>query len=487
VTVRKLGFLLSFFALLVSATAAHAATIWTPISSGTTDTISSIVFQSPTRFWYATTNGKIEYFNGSSFVAGAGITAGENFTDLAFQPTSVAGGPGTNGLYGYAVASNGDVWQTYNGGISWTPVPPPSTPADCSSGATVAAESELNAVVWSSSSTVYLLGNNSTLARATNANTPTPTFSEINKVGSGTCAAQSDTSAQNLTDATFLPANPLDGFMISQSFGSLYATSNAFASGVKKSEMVNNFQGNPRLAQDAANPNRIWAVDHSAGGGGCGELCLQFSTDGGVTDAHATFPKDSNPSVGLYDVSSQGGTEVAVGSGGEIFNSIDGMNFYAQPADGALATENWRAEDAFDAQHAAAGGDGGALVVTAQANVTVPPLTLPPAGLNPTTTSTGGATITTYRRVIVTGRSPRFVPVQVSASQPRQILATILTASGKHRVATARLTVKRHGRRTLQIGLSGKVKAGNYLIVIRVSTTKGHKLGRQISVKVQLI
>ena len=134
---------------------------------------------------------------------------------------------------------------------------------------------------------------------------------------------------------------------------------------------VNNFNGNPRIAQDAANPNRVWVVDHQPGGSGCGTLCLVLSTDGGNSSAAATFPNDDHVNGGCSDVSSQGGVEVTAGSGGEIFTSNDGTNFYNQPADGALATENWRAEAAFDAAHAAVGGENGALAVTAAAN-TIP-------------------------------------------------------------------------------------------------------------------
>src|SRR6185312_14608225 len=122
---------------------------------------------------------------------------------------------------------------------------------------------------------------------------------------------------------------------------------------------VNSFNGNPRIALDPNSPNRLWVVDHF-GGGTCGTLCLQVSTDGGTNAAAATFPNDSTVTGNLFGVSSQGGSEVAAGSGGEIFTSIDGTNFYKQPADGVLATENWRAEDAFDAQHAAVGGENGA-------------------------------------------------------------------------------------------------------------------------------
>jgi hypothetical protein len=574
---RRLTLVLTLLALLIPAGAAQAATIWTPINSNTTDTISSIVYQSPTRFWYATTNGKIEYFNGSSFVAGSGITPGENFTDLAFQPSDGVSGPGTTGLYGYAVTSLGHVWQTSNGGLSWAPVAAPTTRASCTD-ATPVTETELNAVVWASSSVVYLLGDNSTVERSTAGNTVAPGFAEINKTGSGSCAAQSESSTRDMTDATFLPANPLNGFMLSRDFGGLYATSNGFTSGIKKTDMVNNFQGNPRIAMDAANPNRLWAADHNTGGAGCGELCLQVSTDGGVNAAHVTFPNDANPTVGLYDVSSQGGVEVAAGTGGEIFNSVDGVNFYLNPAGGALATENWRAEDAFDAAHAAVGGENGALAVTAAAN-TIPDIIAPtgtisgpstvtsgtpatytaavadnaggsginpagytwtvpgfpaqhgasasytfpkdagsatitltftdnagnqgtathnvtvnnappahrraPSGSQPTTISTGGAKITIFKIVTVTGRNARFVPVNVSASTGRKLVATVL--KGKKKLATGAIKFKRKGHGSLHVKLSGKVKPGTYTIVVRVFTPKGKHVGRQVSIKFKLV
>jgi hypothetical protein len=384
--------------LLGSGSAAQAATIWTPINSGTTDTISSIVYQSPTRFWYATTNGKIEYFNGSAFVAGTGPSAGTNFTDLAFQP-GTTGGPGTAGLYGYAVASDGSIWQTNNGGVSWASLAPPSTWSDCGSSATFAPENELNAVVWANSTTAYLLGNNSTVLKSTNAASAIPAFAEINKHNTGTCAAQSQSSGytRNLTDAVFLASNPLTGFMVSEYFGALYSTSNGFTSGTPLTEMINEYTGNPRIAQDPVNPNRIWAVDHSSGGAGCGDLCFAVSTDGGQTHSPVKYPQYANtstsPTIGLYDVSSQGGTEVAAGTAGEIFNSVDGVNFYNQPAGGALATENWRAEDAYDAAHAAVGGENGALVITAQAN-TIPDVTPPTGTISGPTTVTSGTAVT---------------------------------------------------------------------------------------------
>lgn len=69
---RRLTLVAALCALLALTSTAQAASIWTPVSSGTSDTISAIDYQSAARFRYATTNGHIASFNGSSFTQGAG-------------------------------------------------------------------------------------------------------------------------------------------------------------------------------------------------------------------------------------------------------------------------------------------------------------------------------------------------------------------------------------------------------------------------------
>ena len=401
---RRLTLLATLCALLASAATAQAASIWTPVTSGTSSTITSIVYQSPTRFWYATSSGTIAFWNGSSFTAATGITPGENFVDMAFQGTSsVSGGPGTAGLTGYAVTSNGHVWRSTDGGETWAQRSAPSTRDTCSGTSVGQIESELNAVQWANANTVFLMGNGSTVLRSTNANAASPTFAEVNKVvsPSNNCAIQNEAFAEDFTDAAFLPANPADAFFVAQDFGRLYETSNALSTPVSGNLVtdgtVNSFTGAPRLAQDPNSPNRIWVADHESGGN-CGTLCLQVSTNGGTTAAAATFPNDSNVIGNLFDISSQGGVEVTAGSGGEIFTSPDGTNFYKQPADGALATQNWRSEAAFDAAHAAVGGENGALAVTAAAN-TIPDIVAPTGTISGPTSATSGRA-TTYTAVL---------------------------------------------------------------------------------------
>ncbi|HEX5307531.1 MAG TPA: hypothetical protein VFW38_00445 [Solirubrobacteraceae bacterium] len=490
---RKLTLPVTLLALIALTSTAQAASIWTPLTSGTSGTISSIVYQSPTRFWYATTNGQIAFWNGSGFTQGIGIPTGEQFTGLAFQPA---------GSVGYAVAGNGDVWQTTNAGVSWTKLATQRTATSCLD-ATATNVTELNAVAFASASTAYLLGDDNTLLESTNAGSATPTFTEINKVG-GACRAQSDNTSQNLTDATFLPANPLAGIMVTQDFGTLYGSSNGFTSGAQiNGDTVNQFQGRPRIAQDAADPNRVFVADHSPGGSGCGTLCLVVSDDGGHTTAAAKLVNDTSPIVGLYGISAQSGTAVTAGTGGEIFTSVDGTNFYNQPAEGTLATENWRAEAAFDAAHAAVGGENGGLAITAAANTIPQPVVAPgttpnvpagnaplapPSGSRAVKFSAGGATITIYRVVTITGRNARFVPLIVSATKPRKFTVKILPLKGKKALAVGRLTLKgRHGGHgTIHVKLPAKVKPGSYYILVRETTLQGKKVGKLLKVRFTL-
>ncbi len=504
---RRLSLLAVVIALFALASTAQAASIWTPIASGTNGTISSIVYQAPSRFWYATSGGRIAYWNGSGFTAATGVTPGENFVDLAFQPTSVPGGPGTSGLVGYGVTGNGHIWRSTNGGVSWTQLTAPSTRADCSSSPAIP-ETELNAVQWANGATVFLMGDDSTILRSTNATAGSPTFFEFNKVTTGTCAMQGESSTQDMTDATFLPANPSDALFVAQDFGRIYQSSNALSGSPTganvATDTVNSFEGSPRIAQDPASPNRIWIVDHQPGDTGCGRLCLVLSTDEGHSSAAAKFPNDPNPVGGLYDISSQGGVEVTAGSGGEIFTSVDGTNFYNQPADGALATENWHAEAAFDAQHAAVGGENGALVVSAAAG-TVPSPVGPPSpapgpgpaptpakpssGSKPVTIRTGGATIKVFKIVTVTGRSPRFIPVIVSSKKPRKFTVQVLALKGKRKaLAGGHLTLRRKhgGHGTIRVKVPASVKPGSYDIAVRVMTLKGKRVGKLVKVKFRL-
>jgi hypothetical protein len=113
----------------------------------------------------------------------------------------------------------------------------------------------------------------------------------------------------------------------------------------------------------------------------------------------------------------------------------------------------------------------------------------PPTGSQPTTISTGGATIKIFRVVTVTGRNARFIPVIVAATKPRIFTAQVVPVKGKKKaLATGRLTLKgRHGGHgTLRIRLGRNVKPGTYFIVVRETTLHGRKVGRLIKIKFTL-
>jgi len=365
---KQLGRLAAILAGLLLATAAPAgaATIWTPVASGTTQDITAIDYQSDAAAWFATSNGQIFYANGGGFTLG-GSFPGNSFDDVAFQP---------GGSVGYATTVGGHAYRSTDGGHSWRLVTLPSVHTACSDPTTVAVP-RLNGVVWADANTAYLVGGSAStepvVLKATNAAAGTPTFSDVNYTGS-TCLLGFD--GEYVTDGFAVPgnANALD--FITEYFGAVWQSSDGFASALTKTgEMINNFSSVPRLAVDPNNPNRIWAVDH--GGGSCGDLCFQYSEAGGAGDTAMTIVgSPSGIRENLYGVGFAGGTLVAAGDGGEIYTSVDGKNAYLQPADGANATTSWRAVGVADATHALVGGTGGALVKSTSTNA-IPDTTAP--------------------------------------------------------------------------------------------------------------
>src|SRR6185312_13422868 len=364
---KQLGRLAAILAGLLLATAAPAgaATIWTQVTSGTTQDITAIDYQSDAAAWFATSNGQLFYANGGGFTLG-GSFPGNSFDDVAFQP---------GGSVGYAVTVGGHAYRSTDGGHSWSSVSLPGVHSACGSGITIPAP-RLNAVVWADVNTAYLVGGSDStepvVLKTTNATT-TSNFASINDNGTS-CLLGND--GEYVTDGFAVPGNADALDFITEYFGAVWQSSDGFASALTKTgELINNFSSVPRMAVDPNNPNRIWAVDH--GGGSCGDLCFQYSEAAGAGDTAMTIVgSPSGISENLYGVGFAGGTLVAAGDGGEIYTSVDGKNAYLQPAGGAQATTGWRAVGVADATHALVGGAGGALVKSTSANA-IPDTTAP--------------------------------------------------------------------------------------------------------------
>src|SRR5215212_4826838 len=97
-------------AAVFGASSAQAG-IWTPIASGTTETITAVEYEGPGgRFIYATAAGHIFYRGADgSFQQASGPAGGIFFTDIEMR-----------GLFGYAVGLGNQVWWTKNNGKNWT-------------------------------------------------------------------------------------------------------------------------------------------------------------------------------------------------------------------------------------------------------------------------------------------------------------------------------------------------------------------------------
>ena len=362
---------------MLAPSSAHAG-IWTPIASGTTEQINAVDYQSPTRFWYATTNGTIGYRKpDGTFGKGAGPGVGVIFNDIAFQP---------GGTVGIAVGNANNVWRSTNGGANWTRVmiAAPLNNDDCY-GDPDAGSSPFDiafSVHWASANTVYITGNKSNILKSANAGT---NFAEVNKKANdndGTACRIASGYYHEWTDSAWV--SDTTGYFVSRYFGAMRFTDSGLTSdGVQRGESVNEFEGRPRMAIDPANPSRIWVVDKNS---------YDYSQDGGSTFPYGAmrFPDQTEYPQSLQDIAFTGGTVLMAGSAGQIFNSIDGKSYYAQKVDGML-TNDWKAVGLASATQAAVGGMGGALVVTdAATTIPPPPVASPtptPITRTPTTTT----------------------------------------------------------------------------------------------------
>lgn len=348
---------LTLLLLFALAGSARAASIWTPLASGTTEDITAVDYQSDASFFFATSNGKIFQKTGPTFTQRSS-TLGVVFNDIAMR--------GANGL---AVGNNGKVLRTTNSGVTWTDVSAglPTLGSDC---ATALPGANLQSVRWASDTTAWIFGDGRTIDTYT---VPAGTYAAKN---GGTPCKVPDT----ITDAFFV--DPMNVYFISESFGGIYFTSEGLATSpaaFKGRQGPNGFGAVDRLAGDPANPNRQWAVNDYPSATGVSFLSR---TENGWANGD-TWSRALNFGAGQdytrpLDVAYNGGTVLEAGDAGQIVSSVDGASFFNQPADGALATKSWRTVSLADASHAAVGGVGGALVVTDRAS-TIPDI-VPPTG-----------------------------------------------------------------------------------------------------------
>lgn len=332
---------------LAVASSAHAS-IWTPLESGTTDEISAIEYQTPTRFWFATTNGRIYSRRPNGSLAQELSAPGVVFNDIAAQ---------RDGGVVLAVGNDGEIWRSFDDGRSFRRVTGlPSIPAGgCPGNGPGRPFGHAYSVAFASDSRVYVTGSDFAILRSDDAGS---TFREVNKRSSVSCRVGQGDAGTAVTDAEFL--NEDVGYFIGASFPAHYKTADGLT-GVSpgRGQALGAVSGSyPRLALDRTNPTRQWVA------GRCGG-CLSYTTTEGLTWSPASYPNGGR--VGFlrpYDIEYSWGTVLAAGDGGQIVTSLDGVHFWFQPADGALENADWHAVDLADAARGAVGGPHGKLAIT---------------------------------------------------------------------------------------------------------------------------
>lgn len=357
--------------------AATAASIWAPLNSGTSQTISAIAWPTANTLVFATSGGQILHQTSPGVFAQASVpSAPFGFTDIAMSP---------DGTHGVAVGPSATLFHSTDSGATWTAVPLPTEDRACvqpSNPGTLA--DDLYSAHFADATTVYVTGDHEDILKSTNGGA---TFAEANKTvvsGSVQCKEMQNSSqpSEPFTDTAWLDAN--HGFLLNRYFGDLWVTSDGLTAVIpsRRQELLNSYQEMARLA--VSDSTHLWAVSPASGVGSCGDLCFVYSTDGGTTFSSVNYDKQLSA---LHDISSSGTTVVAVGDGGAIYTSPDGINFSRQVADSPLSTNDWKAVAVLNANTAVVGGAGGKLLVTSKANQ-IPDTTAPtgtiagPAKLN---------------------------------------------------------------------------------------------------------
>jgi hypothetical protein len=378
------------------APSAQAAT-WAEVTSGTTEDITAVEYQGPTRFWFATGAGHVFKRVGDTFVQ-TGSAPGVVFRDIEFQD---------GGLVGFAVGTNGGVLRSADAGSTWTPVTGIAGGRQVDVNDCAAADQvlgDVDSIRFAGGARAWLLAGGTQIFRtidgatAADVGATSDGWQFINDNGV-TCKIGKD------VDDLFAVPGSASVYFAAKDLGSILFSLNALATtaALRPAAAGGGITGTRRLTGDPANPNRQWAIDS----GGAGEGFVARTTDGWGTTAGWTIANPERGSITTPEsVDFNGGTAVAVGSAGMIAEAVDGANFWLDPS-ATAATQDWRSVSLASPALGAAGGTGGRLVVSANANV----LPIPPAAAVPPPPPVTVASTTRPPALVVTPARRRALPL----------------------------------------------------------------------------
>src|SRR4051794_30184181 len=217
---------------LLAAPAANAG-IWTAVDSGTTENIRAVEYQSESRLWFVTENGKVFKRQPSGSFAQATMTggsAGVLFRDIAASPdgnTVIAVGDASG-------VSTPNVWRSTDGGATFARQGGGSMPsvyrASCGNNdpAHVGAYENAYSVQFASAGTVYITGQHNNVLKSTNAGSD---WFEVNK-DPFTANCKMDASVgggdDSFADSQWVDGNT--GFFLGRDFGEVDKTTDGLSS-----------------------------------------------------------------------------------------------------------------------------------------------------------------------------------------------------------------------------------------------------------------